>query len=72
MEVGERIIFETAAGDFAGTIKEVGGDLAMVMVESQEYVRLADSRLVKIRQGEQAFYVPRHRIIADQYGVIPD
>ena len=72
MEVRETIIFETAAGDCAGTIKKVWGDLAMVIVETEEYVRLVDSGLVKVTQGEQTFYVPRHRIIADQYGVIPD
>ena len=72
MKPGERIIFETAAGNCAGAIKKVWGDLAMVIVETEEYVRLVDSGLVKVRQGEQTFYVPRRRIIADRYGVIPD
>jgi len=72
MKPGEEIIFETAAGNCAGTIKKIWRDLAMVIVETEEYVRLVDSALVKVAQGEQTFYVPRRRIMADQYSVIPD
>ena len=67
MKPGEQIIFETAAGNHRGTVKKTWGDLAMVIVETEEYVRLVNSGLVKITEGEQTFYVPRRRVLAHQW-----